>query len=155
MSRLLTILVIAGIGLAAWSFSETTFAQRPPEFTEEGVPYLRVNINPTPIPPVVNINPGGYQPAVQVTRLPEIPIPPDVCDTARNFETGIGRSVAGPISLSFLSLTQPGHVTLVDGSNRSSKIPLDAQLNSIIYLRAGQQLEFDSDAMYSGCRPAS
>ena len=33
------------------------YAQRPPDFSPDGVPFLKVNINPTEIPPEVNINP--------------------------------------------------------------------------------------------------
>jgi hypothetical protein len=157
MSRLLAGLVIANLVVFVWSFSEkSTFAQRPPETNAAGESYLRVNINPTPVPPMVNINPEGEVPKVEVTKMPEIPIPPPPgCDNARNYETGVSQTVSGPIRLTFLNSSQTDPITFIDNANRSYRVTLHAgiPLGSGIYLRSEQKLEFDSDVMYSGCRP--
>ena len=63
--------------------------QRPPEADPEGTEYLRVNINPTPTPPMVNINPGGRVPRVNVSRMPDIRIQPTGCDSRTNCETKV------------------------------------------------------------------
>jgi hypothetical protein len=152
-------LLVVNLAFFAWNFREaSTFAQQPPETDPFGIPFLKVNINPTPVAPVVNINPSGQTPQVEVTRMPEIvvPQPPQAgCDQGGNFETGVGPSVSGPIALGFLNLAQPAMVTFVDGDGRNFAIDLAAapQLGSAIYLRAGQRLEFESDTMFSGCRP--
>src|SRR5262245_7008098 len=145
MSRLLTGLVIANIGLFIWNFSEkSTYAQRPPEFNAAGESYLRVNINPTPVPPLVNINPNGQVPRVEVTRMPEIVIPIPGCDNARNYETGVSRSISGPIRVTFLNTSQAAPITFVDSANRSYRVTLagGAASGSGIYLRSDQKLEF-------------
>jgi len=155
MSRWVAGLVIANLGLLLWHFSEkSTYAQRPPEVNSAGEAYLRVNINPTPVPPMVNINPEGQVPRVEVTRMPEIVIPPNGCDNPRNFETGLSRTVAGPMRLTFLNSSQTAPITFVDGANRSFRVTLNAAvpLGSSIYLRSDQKLEFDSAVLYSGCR---
>ena len=48
-------------------------AQRPAELDSTGAAYMRVNINPTEIPPMVNINPYGAPPKVAVTEMPPPP----------------------------------------------------------------------------------
>jgi len=156
MSRLLAGLVAANVVLLVWNVSEkSTFAQRPPEVNAAGESYLRVNINPTPVPPMVNINPNGQVPKMEVTKIPEIVIPPTGCDNARNFETGVNRTVSGPIRLTFLNSSQTGPITFVENSSRSFRVTLHTgiPLGSTIYLRSEQKLEFESDVMYSGCRP--
>jgi hypothetical protein len=155
MSKLLALLVVLNIAL----FFQYTFgpvlAQQPPEVDLNGVPYLRVNINPTPVPPMVNINPLGVTPKIEVTRMPALTVEPSGCDIGANYETGIGASVAGPIALGFLNLPQTASVTLVDEDRGAATITLSSspQLASTIYLRAGQRLEFGGAIMYSGCRP--
>ena len=156
MSKLLTLLLVVNIGLFVWSgWEASTFAQQPPETDPTGVPFLKVNINPTQVPPVVNINPPGRTPQVEVTRMPALAVAAAGCDTGNNFETGVGSSVSGPIALGFLNLAQPASVTFVDGDRGNFTITLNTapQLGSAIYLRAGQSLEFGSNAIFSGCRP--
>jgi hypothetical protein len=155
MSRLLTGLVIANLALLLWTLSgRSTYAQRPPEVNSAGEAYLRVNINPTSIPPMVNINPEGQVPRVEVTRMPEITIPQNACDNPRNYETGVSRSVTGPMRVTFLNSSQTTPITFVDGANRNYRVTLNAAipLGTSIYLRADQKLEFDSAMLYSGCR---
>src|SRR5262247_3902304 len=89
-------LVLVLIGLA--------YAQRPPETDETGAAYLRVNINPTSVPPMVNINPNQNVPGVKVTELPELRIPPTGCANRRNYQTGVGRSITGPLMITYLHL---------------------------------------------------
>jgi len=156
MSRLLAGIVVANVVLLMWTVSEkSTFAQRPPELNDAGEAYLRVNINPTSVPPMVNVNPNGQIPRVEVTKIPEIVIPPAGCDNARNFETGVSRTVSGPIRLTFLNSPETGPITFVENGSRSYRVTLRTgiPLGSAIYLRSEQKLEFDSDVMYSGCRP--
>ena len=155
MPKLLAFVVAASIVLFVWSSWDAVLAQRPPDVNAEGVPYLPVNINPTAVPPVVNINPPGPVPRVEVTRLPDLALPRAACDNAANFETGVGQSVAGPIRLSYLNLPEQGAITFVDNANNSFRVTLDAspQLGSAIYLGAGQRLDFGTAVMYSGCRP--
>jgi len=74
-------------------------AQRPPEIDTTGAAYLRVNINPTEIPPMVNINPYDTVPRVEVTRMPDIRVPASGCQNRQNFQTGIGRSISGPLMI--------------------------------------------------------
>jgi len=132
----------------------TTHAQLPPESTPDGVPYLKVNINPTPVPPLVNINPSGFVPFVEVSRMPEIKIPPSACENPANFDSKVARTVSGPISVTFLMVPQAGDMTFVD-STGAHRIPFNPanQFGSAIDLRAGETLEFNFDVMYSGCRP--
>jgi hypothetical protein len=153
-----TSFVAANAILLMWNiWGLTTHAQRPPETNEDGTAYLRVNINPTPVPPVVNINPSGQVPRVEVTRMPDLRVEPTGCESAANFDSGVGRAVSGPIRLTFLSMPQPASITFSSGGDRSYSVPFNPanQLGSAIQLRAGQRLEFSSDAMYSGCRPLS
>jgi hypothetical protein len=157
MSRLVAGLVVANLAFLAWNvFEKSSFAQRPPEVNQLGEAYLRVNINPTNVPPMVNVNPNGNVPKVEVTRLPEIPLPPPSgCEIARGYETGVSRTISGPIQLGFLNSSQTGPINFVDNANRSYRVTLRTgiPLQSIIYLGSGQKLEFDSEVLYSGCRP--
>src|SRR5215470_9758791 len=100
------LLVLVLIGLA--------YAQRPPDTDETGAAYLRVNINPTNIPPMVNINPFQTVPRVQVTDMPEMRITPTGCDNRRSYQTGIGRTVTGPLMVTYLYLPEQTRVTLGD-----------------------------------------
>jgi hypothetical protein len=156
MSKILALLLIANIALFFWSgFETSTLAQQPPETDLNGVPYLRVNINPTPVPPMVNINPAGRTPQVEVTSMPDLMVEASGCDRAANFETAVAAAVDGPIRLGFLNLPQPASVTLTDGDRGTTTVTLNSppQLGSAIYLRSGQRLEFGSEVLYSGCRP--
>jgi hypothetical protein len=140
--------VLALIGLA--------YAQRPPDFDETGAPYLRVNINPTNVPPMVNINPNQAVPSVKVTEMPEIRFPPPAgCDNRRNYQTGVGRSISGPLMITYLHLPeQQTSVTLSDaGGSRSMNLGSGGQITTAIYLQANQKMDFGSDVMFSGCRP--
>jgi hypothetical protein len=157
MRKLLALLLLVNGGMFVWNLWDTLlFAQRPPETNPLGIDYLRVNINPTPIPPLVNINPPGEAPRVEVVRMPEIVVPPAGCDDAANFETAVGQAVTGPILLSYLNPGQVGAITFVDTANNSYRVTLGTSplVGSGIYLRSGQRLEFGTAVMYSGCRPA-
>jgi hypothetical protein len=129
-------------------------AQRPPEFDETGAAYLRVNINPTNVPPMVNINPFQTVPRVQVTEMPEIRTAAEGCANRRNYRTGVGRSIAGPIMITYLHLPEQTRVTLGDPSgSHSMNLGAGGQVTTAIFLQADQRLDFDSEIMYSGCRP--
>jgi len=161
MSRLLKILLGANAALLFWnlyttasSVSGLTYAQRSPEISAEGIPYFKVNINPTDTPPMVDINPHQTVPLVEVTRMPEIRLRAAGCENRQNFRTGIGRSISGPLVVTYLNLPQQSIVTLADlnGSERLTLEPA-GQLTTAIFLASGQRLEFGSDIMYSGCQP--
>jgi hypothetical protein len=141
------LLVLALIGLV--------YAQRPPDFDETGAAYLRVNINPTNVPPMVNINPNQAVPSVRVTEMPDIRFPPPAgCDNRRNYQTGIGRSISGPLMITYLHLPEQTGVTLSDGTgSRSMNLGSGGRITTAIYLQANQKMEFSSDVLYSGCRP--
>ncbi len=130
------------------------YGQRPPETDETGAAYLRVNINPTNVPPMVNINPNQTVPRVRVTEMPEIRITPAGCENRRNYQTGIGRSISGPMMITYLHLPEQTRVTLGDsGGSHSMNLGPAGQITTAIFLQANQRLEFDSEIMYSGCRP--
>jgi hypothetical protein len=129
-------------------------AQRPAETDSTGAAYLRVNINPTDVPPMVNINPYQSVPRVEVTRMPEIRIPIPGCQTRQSYQTGIGRSVSGPLMVTYLHLPQQTTATLADGSgSHSVNLGQAGQITNAIFLQANQRLDFGADVMYSGCRP--
>ena len=148
----LTLAVIAGLVVSV--LLGPAHAQRPPETDETGAAYLRVNINPTNIPPMVNINPFQTVPRVQVTEMPEVKIPATGCSNRRNYQTGIGRSIAGPMMITYLHLPEQTRVTLAE-ANESHSMNLGAagQITTAIFLQANQRLDFDAEIMYSGCRP--
>ena len=166
MSKATKIALAVNVTLLILIFIAVGHAQRPPELDSTGAPYLRVNINPTNVPPMVNINPNGFPPLVninpnnvaprvEVTRLPDIRVVPGGCQSRQNYLTGIGRSVAGPLVVTYLQLpANTTTVTLNDGGGtRSMNMNQAGQLTTAIYLRAGQSLDFNSDVMFSGCRP--
>src|ERR1051326_3159175 len=129
-------------------------AQRPPDFDATGASYLAVNINPTDVPPMVNINPNGAVPRREVVRMPEIRVPPSGCQNAQNFQTGIGRSISGPLMVTYLHLPQQTTATLADAAgSHSMNLSTSGQITTAIFLQPNQRLEFDSEIMYSGCRP--
>jgi len=140
------VLLLVLIGLA--------HAQRPPEIDDTGAAYLRVNINPTNVPPMVNINPFDTVPRVQVAALPELRIAATGCANRRNYQTAIGRAIAGPIMITYLHLPEQTRVTLADvDGDHSMNLGAGGQITTAIFLQANQRLDFDSEIMYSGCRP--
>lgn len=157
------LLVVANVALLAWIIrGAVTHAQQAPETDLSGVPFLKVNINPTPVAPVVNINPAG-RPAqvevagsVEVSRLPEVRTAPRGCENPNNFETAVGRSISGPIQVTFLNVPQQTAINLADTNGRSYRVPFNPanQVGTTIQLKSGQRLDFDTDVMYSGCRIA-
>jgi len=130
------------------------YAQRPPDFNETGSAYLRVNINPTDVPPMVNINPYKIAPSVRVTEMPEVRVAATGCGNRRNYQTGVGRSISGPLTITYLHLPEQTRVTLSgDGGSHSLNLGPAGQITTAIYLQPNQRMDFDSDIMYSGCRP--
>ena len=154
MSMLAKIMLALTLLFAGSYLGMQVHAQRPPETDASGAAYLRVNINPTDVPPAVNINPDQYVPRVEVTRMPEIRIPTPGCQTRQNFMTGIGRSISGPLMITYLHLPQQATATLADGAgSRSAAIGPAGQIATAIFLQPGQTLSFNADVMYSGCKP--
>jgi hypothetical protein len=130
------------------------YGQRPPEADETGAAYLRVNINPTGVPPMVNINPNQSVPSVKVTEMPEVRIPATGCANRRNYQTGVARSVSGPLMITYLHLPEQTRVTLSDSTgSHSMNLGTDDQITTAIFLQANQRMEFGADVLYSGCRP--
>jgi len=147
------LLVLNAILLVALMLGKNLRAQLPPQTTAEGIPFFNVNINPTTTPPMVNINPFGAVPKVEVSQMPQLPplaIVPAGCNDRQNFQTEVGRSISGPLVVTYLNI--PAQTQANFGTQRVS-LSNTAQLASAIYLHAGQQLNFDNDVMYSGCRP--
>jgi hypothetical protein len=140
--------------LLIWNIAGSTYAQRPPDTDVDGVPFFKANINPTNVPPMVNINPYQAVPRVEVTRMPEIRVTASGCDNRSNFQTGIGRTITGPLMVTYLNLPQQTTVTL-NGRDGSESVNLDSagQITSAIFLESGQTLEFNASVVYSGCRP--
>ena len=155
MSKWSKTVLAANIVLILLIFIAIAHAQRPAELDSTGAAYLRVNINPTDVPPMVNINPNGDVPAVNVLRMPELHIAQDGCQNRQNYQTGIARSVSGPLMVSYLHLPpQQTTVTLNDrNGSHSLNLSQAGQITTAIFLEPGQTLSFDSDVMYSGCRP--
>src|SRR5256885_1346629 len=154
MSNSANLGLAANIILLAVNLMSVAHAQRPPETDATGAAYLRVNINPTNVPPMVNINPNDTVPHMNVDRMPELRVTATGCQNRQNFRTGVGRSVAGPLMITYLHLPQQTTVTLgdTDGSHSMNLGPA-GQITTAIYLQTNQRLEFDSEIMYSGCRP--
>jgi hypothetical protein len=142
--------------VAALSIVGLAYAQRPAEVNDQGGAYLRVNINPTDIPPMVNINPYNLVPKVEVTRMPDIQFKPapSGCSDRSTFVTGISRSISGPLMLTYLSIPQPARMTLAAGSgSQSISVNSPAQISTLIFLQPGQRLDFDNVVFFSGCQP--
>src|SRR5215469_9592724 len=114
MSKWTKIALVGNIVMILLVFIAIAHAQRPPELDSTGAAYLRVNINPTDVPPMVNINPNGDIPRVDVIRMPEVHLTREGCQNGQNYQTGIGRSVAGPLMVSYLHLPPQTTVTLND-----------------------------------------
>jgi hypothetical protein len=154
MSTLAKALLGATLLITGCCLGSLVHAQRPPDFDSAGSPYLSVNINPTDVPPMVNINPNGAIPRMEITRMPEIRLPVSGCQNAQNFQTGIGRSISGPLMVTYLHLPQQTTATLADGSGtHSMNLGSAGHITTAIFLQSGQRLDFDSEIMYSGCRP--
>jgi hypothetical protein len=154
MSKFMKAASVLSLLVAATYFGVRAHAQRPPELDATGAAFMRVNINPTDIPPMVNINPYDTVPKVEVTRLPELRVPASGCQNRQNFQTGIGRSISGPLMITYLNLPQQTVATLADGNgSHSMNLGAAGQITTAIYLQANQTLDFDSEIMYSGCRP--
>jgi hypothetical protein len=154
MSKAAKAMFCANVVLLTLVFIAAGHAQRPPELDDTGAAYLRVNINPTNVPPMVNINPNQGVPKVQVTEMPEIRVAPAGCENRRNFQTGVGRSVTGPLMITYLHLPEQTRVTLGDASgSHSMNLGSAGQITTAIFLQSTQRLDFDSEIMYSGCKP--
>src|SRR5215469_14271779 len=143
MSKWTKIALVGNIVMILLVFIAVAHAQRPPELDSTGAAYLRVNINPTNVPPMVNINPNGNIPRVDLSK--DVRIAPSGCQNRLNFQTGIGRSIAGPIMVTYLHLPPQTTVTLNDGSrSHSMNLSQAGQITTAIFLRAGQDLNFDT-----------
>lgn len=154
ISKSAKILLAANLLLLLLIFFGVADAQRPPETDGTGAAYLRVNINPTDVAPMVNINPNQSVPRVQVTEMPEIRVDPSGCDNRRNFQTGVGRAIVGPLMITYLHLPDETRVTLSDATgSRSVNLRGAGQITTAIFLQPNQRLGFDNEIMYSGCRP--
>ena len=157
MSNAAKLVLAANVVLLLLNLRGLVHAQRPPETDETGAAYLRVNINPTDVPPMVNINPNQTVPRVDVNRMPDVRLAASGCQNRQNFHTGVGRSIAGPMMVSYLRLPPQTLVTLSDPTG-SHSMSLDAAgqatpLTTAIFLEPNQTLDFNADIMYSGCRP--
>jgi hypothetical protein len=154
MSKISKAIVSAVAVLIPLAFIAIAHAQRPPDIDPTGAAYLRVNINPTDVPPMVNINPEGAVPRIDVVRIPDVHIAPVGCQNRQNFQTGIGRSVVGPLMLTYLHVPPQTTVTVTDGGGgHTMDLGQAGQITTAIFLRPGQSLDFSTDVMYSGCRP--
>jgi hypothetical protein len=154
MSKTAKISLIANAVFLLLVLMGLAYAQRPPEVDDTGAAYLRVNINPTNVPPMVNINPFEAVPRVRVTEIPEIKIAPSGCAARRSYQTGIGRAISGPLMITYLHLPEQTRVTLNGaGGSHSINLGTGERITTAMYLEPNQRLEFDSEIMYSGCRP--
>src|SRR5207245_2357996 len=120
MATFMKALLALNLLIAASYLVTRLHAQRPPETDGTGAAYLRVNINPTDIPPMVNINPYEAVPKVEVSRMPEIRVLSSGCQNRQNFQTGIGRSISGPLMITYLHLPEQTTVTLADAGGSHS-----------------------------------
>src|SRR5207245_10700363 len=96
MATFMKALLALNLLIAASYLVTSLHAQRPPELDATGAAYLRVNTNPTDIPPMVNINPYETVPKIEITRLPEIQMPASGCHSGQLLETGLGRPTPVP-----------------------------------------------------------
>ena len=155
MSTWAKTVLAANLVLILLIFIAIAHAQRPAELDPSGAAYLRVNINPTDVPPMVNINPNGGVPHVDVVHMPDLRITAQGCQNRQNYQTGIGRSVSGPLMVSYLHLPPQTTVTINDrNGSHSMNLSQAGQITTAIFLESGQTLSFNSDVMYSGCRPS-
>jgi hypothetical protein len=138
-------------------------AQLPLPADAEGTPYLPVNINPTLIPPMVNVNPNGSIPSMDIRRLPPLTIAslppvtlrPGGCADPLNFRTGFGDTVEGPFLLTYLNVPEGAPVRFATGDGETVEVGLggDRPLATAIHLARGQTLGFDAPVLFSGCAP--
>ena len=63
--------------------------------------------------------------------MPDLHIPPNGCDNAASFESGVGRTVSGPIKLTFLSMPQPASITFAEGRERSYSVSFNPRASSV------------------------
>src|SRR5438128_5544938 len=112
MSNVAKSILAVNVLLLVLNLMGLAHAQRPPETDETGAAYLRVNINPTDVPPMVNINPNQYVPRVEVLRMPEVHLTAAGCQNRQNFQNGVGRSVSGPLMITYIHLHPHDAVTL-------------------------------------------
>ena len=156
LKSLRIVLSLNAVLLVAILLGRNVGAQQPPQANSEGVPYLAVNINPTNVPPMVNINPFGGAPKVDVAHMPPLAITepvrvaPSGCSDRQSFQTEVGRTISGPMVVTYLNIPAQTQATL---GNQRLALSGTAQLASAIYLRDGQQFSFDHDVIYSGCKP--
>jgi hypothetical protein len=170
-SALKTLGVLAGLTVSIAASPRSATAQVRPPADESGTPYLPVNINPTNVPPAVDINPFGRTPEVDIRRLPPLSIAtlpslsidrlpavsvrPTGCDDPANYRTEVGTVVDGPFLLSYLNAAAGTTVRLSSGS-QSVEVALGGAtplLATAIHLGADQTLGFDQPVLYSGCSP--
>ena len=118
MSRFAKAILGLNLLLAGTYLGTLVHAQHPPETDATGAAYLRVNINPTDVPPAVNINPNEAVPKVEVTRLPDIRLQTATsgCQSREGFRTGVGRAIEGPLMITYLHLPQMTTATLSEPS---------------------------------------
>src|SRR4030095_6706347 len=112
MTNATRICLVVNIVVLALVLIGFAYAQRPPEYDATGGAYLRGHINPTEVPPMVNINPGQAVPRVRVTEMPEIRMTPRGCENRQSYQTGVGRSISGPVMITYLYLPEQTRVTL-------------------------------------------
>ena len=145
--------------------------QTPPPTDAEGTPFLHVNINPTNVPPVVNISPRGRVPEIDIRRMPAIDIQrmPDVdigimpevsvrprgCADPGNFQTDIATTIPGPFIVTYINLAEGIEASLGRRAGESVGVDLNAStaLATALYLGRGQTLTFSESVLYSGCTP--
>jgi len=144
------VLTLNAILLVTLLLSHNLRAQLPPQVNADGVPFFNVNINPTNVPPMVNVNPYGAVPKVEVTQMPQLAIAPAGCADRENFQTAVGRTISGPLVITYLNVPDQTETSL--GGQRVA-LSNTTQIATALYLRSGQQLSFDKDVIYSGCRP--
>jgi hypothetical protein len=155
MPRFMKVLLgLNAVLLAGNLLAGLTHAQRPPDSGADGVQFLKVNINPTNVPPMVNINPNQTVPRVEVSQMPDVKIAATGCQTRGNFHTAAGRTISGPLMVTYLNLPPKVSGTLADArGSETLDLGGSSHLATAIFLQAGQRLEFDSSVLYSGCRP--
>ena len=137
MSKWANTVPVANVVLIVLVFIAVVHAQRPPELDPTGDAYLRVNINPTEIPPMVNINPNGQIPVVDINHMPEIHFPSTGCQNGQNYLTGIGRMVPGPFMVTYLQLPpQTSTITLSDvGGSHSMNLNQAGKITTAIFIK--------------------
>src|SRR5438132_8917081 len=98
------LLILNAILLVTLLLTNNLRAQLPPQVNADGVPFFNVNINPTNVPPMVNVNPYGAVPKVEVAQMPPLAIAPSGCADRENFQTAVGRTISGPLVMTYLNI---------------------------------------------------